>query len=60
METKYYGLIKIDNEYVCEKCKGKNFKQSMHLDYSDKADTHYICQGCGEVVCVSVPREDKW
>lgn len=57
MESKVYGLIETDNGYACDKCRGTAFMQSMHLDYADRADTHYVCQGCQQVVCVSVPRD---
>ena len=58
--VKYLGLVKTENGYACEKCKGITFRQSIHLDYADRAETHYVCQGCGNVVSVSVPREQNW
>ena len=58
--VKYLGLVKTENGYACEKCKGAQFKQSMHIDYSDHAQTHYVCQSCGNVVCVAVPRGQEW
>ena len=43
-----FGDIKMDEEnHATCACGSQTFKQTMHLDYTDKAVTYYQCTECG-------------
>lgn len=41
-------LIVKDNQILC-KCGNAEFKRGMHMDFTDKATTTFICIKCGNV-----------
>ena len=56
--TTYDGIIEIDGQFACEKCKTINpsGKLIMHIDFTDKYISNYECETCGNAISTETMR----
>lgn len=47
-----------DKDVVCD-CGSKNFKSSIHMDYSDRGVNNYICSSCSNPIGVETYRKPE-
>lgn len=46
-----------DGSIICKCGKKDMFKMSVHMDYTDKSVSNYVCQNCGNAIQTVVRRE---